>query len=327
MAEEPDGQQVRTLVYRDASRTVVNEVDSPDIGFRWSLNPYRGCEHGCIYCYARPSHEYLNLSCGLDFETKIVAKYEAPALLRSFLSLPRWKREPIVMSGITDPYQPVERVLKITRGCVEAAVEFAQPLRFITKSTLITRDLDLLGALAKKGLVGAAISVTSLDPHLARVMEPRAASPAARLTTIARLREAGVPVSVMTAPIIPGLNDHEIPAILKAAREAGATRAGYVLLRLPYQIKDVFLEWLVRHFPDRAGKVESLIRQARHGALYNSAYFERQRGVGAHAEQIGRTFELFRRRYGYEEPRERRMADELEASKPAAVHQQLELFG
>jgi DNA repair photolyase len=300
-SERPDGSQVITRIFQDATRSIVNKVDSPDIGFNWTVNPYRGCEHGCIYCYARPSHELLGLSCGLDFETKIAAKTEAPALLRKALASPRWKREPIVMSGITDPYQPIEARLGITRACLEVMVEFGQPISIITKNRLITRDLDLLSELSRHGSVRCAVSITTLSNELAGVMEPRASSPAARLDAVRQLASAGIPVHVMVAPVIPALNDHEIPAILEAAAEAGASGAGYVMLRLPHQIKDLFLDWLKRAVPDRAAHVESQLRQMRGGGLYDSRWFTRQKGQGERAAQVESAFALFRRRYGLDQ--------------------------
>ena len=296
--ESPDGVQVGTVVYDDAARTIINPVDVPDLSMKWTVNPYRGCEHGCIYCYARPGHEYLGMSSGLDFETRIFAKRDAARLLRKELAHPKWKGEAIVMSGVTDPYQPVERELKITRACLEVMAECNQPVGFITKNHMITRDIDLLSRMAKVNAASAAISITTLDPKLAAKMEPRASSPAARLAAVRELANAGIPVTVMTAPIVPGINDHEIPALLEAAKDAGASGAGYVMLRLPYQIKDLFLEWLQRHFPDRASKVESFIRGMRHGKLYDSTFYERQKGVGPHAEQVRATFKLFARRHG-----------------------------
>jgi DNA repair photolyase len=324
LVEYPDGRLLPTQVFRDNSRTVINEVDSPDLPFRWTINPYRGCEHGCIYCYARPDHEYLSMSLGVDFETKIFAKFDAPVLLRKELMNPKWKGEHIVLSGITDPYQPLERALRITRGLLETMVEFHQPVSLITKNKLILRDLDLFQEFNRFGGVHCAISLTTLDPHLAAKMEPRASSPRARLETIAALAKAGIPVSVMTAPIIPGINDHEIPALLKAASEAGAQTAGYVLLRLPYQIKDLFLEWLSRHFPERAAKVESLLRDTRNGMLYNSEHFSRHKGEGALAGQIGQTFAVFARKYKIDQPWERPMATPFR--RPVTGGGQLNLF-
>ncbi len=296
--ERPEGAQVATRVYADSTRTIINPVDSPDLGFKWTINPYRGCEHGCVYCYARPTHEALGFSCGLDFETKIVAKLDAGRLLRRELARPSWRAETIVMSGVTDPYQPVEAELKITRACLEVMVECRQPVGMVTKNSMIARDLDLLGELARHGAVSAAVSITTLDNALARKMEPRASAPRERLATIERLARAGVPVGVMVAPVIPGLTDHEAPAILKGAAEAGATRAGTILLRLPHGVKGVFLEWLAREFPDRAGKVESLLRQARGGRLYEAKFGERQTGKGERAEKVRETFALFARKFG-----------------------------
>jgi len=297
-AQAPCGVQVRTTQLDDSTRSIINHVDSPDLGFNWTINPYRGCEHGCIYCYARPGHEYLGMSSGLDFETRIIAKPEAPVLLRRELMNAKWKGETIMMSGVTDPYQPVERELEVTRGCLKVMVEFRQAVAIITKSKLILRDMDLLMELHEHRAVHAAVSLTTLDNELAAKMEPRASSPAGRLLAIRELSKAGIPVRVMTAPIIPGLNDRELPALLKAAAEAGASSAGFVMLRLPYQIKDLFLEWLGRHFPARAAHVESLVRQMRGGELYNTEWFKRHKGEGPLAEQIAQTFKVFARRYG-----------------------------
>ncbi len=307
-AQQPSGTQVRTSVLDDDTKTIINRVTSPDLHFEWTINPYRGCEHGCIYCYARPGHEYFGLSCGLDFETKIFAKRRAPELLRTELASPKWKGAPIVMSGVTDPYQPVERDLGITRGCLEVMAECRQAVSLITKNKMITRDLDLLSRLREHGAVRAAISLTTLDNALAAKMEPRASSPRERLDAIRALAEARIPVTVMTAPIIPGLNDRELPALLEAAKQAGAGSAGYTLLRLPWQLKDLFLEWLQRHFPERAGHVESLIRQSRgglggkDGELSDPRFYSRHRGEGPVAKQIAQTFRVFSRRHGLDRP-------------------------
>lgn len=292
------GASVRTTVLRDNARTVINAVDSDDLHMKWTLNPYRGCEHGCVYCYARPTHETFGLSCGLDFETRIFAKEDAPELLLKELSHPKWNGEPIMLSGITDPYQPVERSLRITRRCLEVMASCGQPTTIVTKNAMVTRDIDLLSRLAKDGAANVAISVTTLDVELARKMEPRASAPRDRLRAMRALSDAGVPVTVMVAPVIPAINDHEIPAILKAAKEHGASGAGYVLLRLPYQIKALYLDWLAREFPDRAAHAEGQLREARRGALYQSAWKERQRGVGARAEQIGKVFNVFKKSLG-----------------------------
>lgn len=302
LAEHPDGRQTPTTVLNDDARTVLNRVDSPDIHMQWTLNPYRGCEHGCIYCYARPGHEYFGLSSGIDFETRIFAKRTAPALLRAALARRSWAGEPIVCSGVTDPYQPIERDLRITRGCLEVLAECRQPVAFITKNRLILRDLDLLSALHEHNAAQVAVSITTLDNTLAAKLEPRASGPAARLETIRRLTDAGIPVKVMAAPIIPGLTDRELPRILESAAEAGATTAGYVLLRLPHQVKALFLDWLQRHHPDRARHVESLIRQTRGGALYDATFHTRKRGEGPIADQIHQTFRLFARRHDLDKP-------------------------
>ena len=297
-SQDDDGRVLKTAVYRDRSQSIINPVDSPDLHFKWTINAYRGCEHGCIYCYARPGHEYLGLSCGVDFESKIIVKHDAALLFRRELNKPSWHGEPIMMSGVTDPYQPIERSLRITRALLEVAREFRQPVSIITKNRLVTRDIDLLGELAAMGAAHVAISLTTLDPHLAQIMEPRASSPDARLSAIEQLAGAGIPVAVMTAPIIPGINDHELPALLEAAKAAGASSAGYVMVRLPHQIKDLFADWLDRHFPDRSAKVQSLIRQTRAGELYDATYGQRQTGTGPIAEVIESTFRLFATKLG-----------------------------
>ena len=292
-----NGRQVRTQVIRDDAKSVINRVDSPDLPFNWTLNPYRGCEHGCAYCYARPSHELLGYSSGLDFETRIMAKFNAPALLREELADPTWRGEPIVIAGVTDAYQPIESQLNITRGCLELITQCRQPISIVTKSRLILRDLDLLSELARHRAVTVTVSVTTLDNALAAKMEPRAASPRDRLWVIQRLASAGIPTAVMVAPLIPGLTDSEMPAILKAASNAGARSGGYVLLRLPHQVKELFDEWLSRHFPDRRERVTALMTEMRDGKLYDSAFNERLTGTGPLAAQIRNTFEVFCRRY------------------------------
>ncbi len=297
---EHDGTPVKvpTRVFKDHSRTILNQNDSPDIGFRWSINPYRGCEHGCIYCYARPYHEMLGFSCGLDFETNIMAKLDAPQMLRRELAHPSWQAEVIAMSGVTDCYQPVEAKLRITRGCLEVFADCRQPVAIVTKNRLILRDLDLLQELARFRAVSVAISLTTLRSDLARKMEPRASSPSDRLHTMRQLAAAGVPVTAMVAPIIPGLNDEEIPSLLQAAAQAGAQSAGYTLLRLPYQIKALFLDWLSRHFPQRARRVEGLLRGTRDGALYKADFGTRMVGSGPMASQIHDVFHTFAHRHG-----------------------------
>jgi DNA repair photolyase len=301
-SEHPGGVQVRTNVLADRTCSIINRVDSDDLPFHWSLNPYRGCEHGCLYCYARPTHETLGLSCGLDFETKIVVKHDAPALLREELARPGWRGEPIAMSGVTDPYQPLERTLRVTRGCLEVMAECRQPVTIVTKSRLVLRDLDLLRELARHGAAAVAISVTTLDDDLAAAMEPRASAPRDRLRAVRELADAGVPVGVLMAPIVPGLTDHEIPRVLEAAAAAGARHATWVLLRLPHQVKALFLEWLHRARPLRAARVEAAIRETRDGALDDSTFGRRQRGAGARAETIAAAFALFARRHGLDGP-------------------------
>jgi DNA repair photolyase len=287
-----------TEYFPDHSRTIVTENDSPDVGFRFSVNPYRGCLHGCAYCYARPTHEYLGLNAGLDFETKLFVKHDAPDLFRDFLARDTWQPEVVALSGVTDPYQPVERELRLTRGCLEVAAEAQQPISIITKNALVLRDLDILAALAANRLVHANISVTTLDPALARSMEPRTSTPAARLRAVGELRRAGIPVRVLLAPVIPGLNDSEIPAILEAAAQAGAQEAAFIMLRLPLTVAPVFLEWLERTQPDRAGRIEGRIREVRGGKLNDSEFGRRMRGTGELAEQIGSLFHLFAKKHG-----------------------------
>jgi DNA repair photolyase len=282
----------------DHSRSIVTENDSPDVGFRFSINPYRGCSHGCSYCYARPTHEYLGLSAGLDFETKILVKEAAPDLFRDFLCSERWQPQPIALSGVTDPYQPAERHFQLTRRCLEVAAEAQQPISIITKNALVLRDLDILRDMAAANLVHVNVSVTTLDAELARSMEPRTSTPAARVGAIQALGEAGVPVRVLIAPVIPGLNDSEIPAILAAAREAGARAVAYILLRLPLTVAPVFLEWLERTQPTRDSRIEGRIRSERGGKLNQSKFGERMRGSGELAEQIRSLYRLFARKQG-----------------------------
>ena len=288
----------RTQFLKDSSKTIITYNNSPDIGFEASVNPYRGCEHGCIYCYARPFHEYLGFSSGLDFETKIMVKENAPQLLREELSSPKWKPQVIAMSGVTDCYQPIERKLKITRGCLEVFAEFRNPVGIVTKNFLVTRDIDFLSELAKHNAVAVYISLTTLDTDLRKIMEPRTTPPAARLEAIRRLAEAGVHVGVLMAPIIPGLTDHEIPAVLDAAAKAGAKSAGHVTLRLPHAVAPLFEQWLQTHFPDRKEKVLNRLRSMRGGKLYDSQFGQRMRGEGIFADQIDQLFDVARRKVG-----------------------------
>lgn len=300
--EPPDDRDVPKLAtqfYRDATKTIIARNNSPDVGFETSINPYRGCEHGCAYCFARPTHEYLGFSAGLDFESKIVVKQEAPELLEAELSSPKWKAQVVAMSGVTDPYQPIERRLKITRRCLAVLAKFRNPVAIITKNRLVTRDIDLLRELAAYQAVGVNISVTSLDTKLQRILEPRTSPPQARLDAIAQLHAAGIPVGVMVAPIIPGITDHEVPAILQACGKAGAQFAGSVVLRLPWAVAPLFERWLDEHFPDRKEKVLGRIRSMRGGEkLYDSRWSKRQEGEGIFAEQIASMFEIGCRRAG-----------------------------
>jgi len=297
--EVDDRPAIQTQYFRDSSKKIISFNDSPDIGMRASINPYRGCEHGCIYCYARPTHEYFELSSGLDFETKIFVKEDAPQLLRQELGKRSWEPQPLMMSGVTDPYQPVERKLKITRGCLEVLLQFRNPVGIITKNSLVARDIDLLKQLRDYQCCSVAVSVTTLDPSLKRVMEPRTSQPDDRLKTVAQLSQAGIPVGVMVAPVIPGLNDHEIHDILKAASQAGAQFAGYVMLRLPYAVKELFEGWLAEHFPDRKNKILNRIRSVRGGKLYDSSFGTRMRGEGVFARQIEQMFQVAWKKYGF----------------------------
>lgn len=287
-----------TQLYEDRSRSVLTDNDSPDVGFETSLNPYRGCEHGCIYCYARPTHEYLGLSIGLDFETKLFVKREAPELLRKELASPHWRPRTILLSGVTDPYQPVERSLEVTRRCLAALNECRNPVAVTTKSHLVSRDIDLLAELARHGAATVSFSITTLDVELHRRLEPRAASPAKRLSALAALAEQGIPVGVNVAPVIPGLTDHEVPAILEAAAAAGAKSASYIMLRLPHGVAALFEGWLARHYPDRVERVLNRIRDVRGGRLYDSRFGTRMRGRGPLAHQLERLFRVSRRKFG-----------------------------
>lgn len=281
---------LRTTLTKDATRTIIARNSSPDVPFDRSINPYRGCEHGCIYCFARPTHAYLGLSPGLDFETRILFKPEAAALLTAELASPKYRCDVVAMGTNTDPYQPVERDLKITRQILRVLSDFNNPVGIVTKNHLITRDIDILGDMAKRNLAEVFLSVTTLDRDLARTMEPRASAPHRRLDAIRELAAAGIPVGVMTAPMIPGLNDHEMESILDAAAAAGATRAGYTALRLPLEIKELFEEWLRANRPDRADRVLSLIRQIRGGELYKAEFGSRMRGEGPIAQLLGKRF-------------------------------------
>ncbi|HEX6927123.1 MAG TPA: PA0069 family radical SAM protein [Longimicrobiaceae bacterium] len=300
--DEPDPWRT-TQYFRDAARTVLTRNNSPDVPFDVGLNPYRGCSHGCAYCFARPNHEYLGLSAGLDFESKIFVKLEAPELLRAELSSPRWNPEPIIMSGVTDPYQPAERRFRITRGCLEVLAEFRNPIAIITKNHLVTRDVDLLAELASHQAAIVNISITSLDPKLQRVMEPRTSIPKRRLAAVETLSRAGVPVNVMVAPVIPGLNDHEVPSILSAAAAAGARSAGFIPLRLPGAVAEIFQRWLSDHFPERKERVLNRIREIRGGRLNDPRFGSRMRGSGPYWEQMRAMFQAVIRREGLDQER------------------------
>jgi len=282
----------QTEFYRDPSRKIITYNKSPDVGFEASINPYRGCEHGCIYCYARPTHEYLGFSAGLDFETKIIVKENAPKLLAKELSSHLWKPQIVVISGVTDPYQPIERNLKITRQCLRVFQRFRNPIGIVTKNYLVTRDIDILSELSKYNAVIVTISITTLDSSLAQKMEPRTSGPARRLETIAKLGSAGIPTGVMIAPVIPGLNDHEIPKIIAEAKEAGADYATYTMLRLPLSVAPLFERWLDQHFPARKNKILNRIKAVRMGKLNETRFHDRMRGHGVWAKQIKDLFDI-----------------------------------
>ena len=320
---DEDGEPIRprTQFLRDDSQSVISFNDSPDIPFRAGLNPYRGCEHGCAYCFARPYHEYLGFSAGLDFETKIVVKENAPELLRRELSKKSWQPQPIAMSAISDCYQPVERRLQLTRRCLAVLAEFRNPVGIITKNHLVTRDIDHLGDLAKHGAAHVCISLTTLDGALAKTLEPRASPPSRRLAAIEELSAAGVPVIVLTAPIIPGLTDHEIPDLLAAAARAGARTAGYTIVRLPFAVAPLFTEWLERHAPGHRDKVLGRIESMRGGRLNDPKFGSRMKGEGIFAEQIKALFALAKRKAGF-----RGAMPELSAAAFRVPTDQLSLF-
>jgi DNA repair photolyase len=295
--------KVATKFFIDHSRTIITSNNSPDLSFGGSINPYRGCEHGCAYCYARPTHEYLGFSAGLDFESRIMVKTEAPALLRAALMKPKYQPDRLSMSGVTDCYQPVEKKLRITRGCLEVLAEFRHPIVLITKNHLVTRDVDLLADLAKHQAAAVYLSITSLDPKLAHVLEPRASSPEQRLEAVRALSRAGVPVGVSAAPMIPGLNDHELPAILQAAADAGASFASYTVVRLPFAVKDVFADWLGQHYPDRKQKVLGRIEECQGRTLSHPEFGKRLKGEGVWADQIAQVFRVSAARSGFAQKR------------------------
>jgi DNA repair photolyase len=301
-AESDEEPRAQTQFLPDASRTIFSTNTSPDIPHDVSLNPYRGCEHGCIYCYARTTHEYLGLSAGLDFETNIMVKEDAPDLIRREFNSGRWRPRPVALSGVTDPYQPIEKRLELARRCLEVFVEFRNPVGIVTKNRLVTRDLDLLTELARYDAVAVSLSVTTLDVPLNRILEPRTSLPRQRLETIARLVDAGIPVGVLVAPVIPGLTDEQIPEILAAAARAGAQCAAMEMLRLPHAVAPLFEEWLERHMPDRKDKILGRVRAMRGGRLNDSRFGSRMTGEGFFAEQIANLFDLARRKTGLDGP-------------------------
>jgi DNA repair photolyase len=327
--EDGEPRPLRTQFFRDDTQSIIAWNDSPDIPFRAGVSPYRGCEHGCAYCFARPYHEYLGFSAGLDFESKIMVKERAPELLRAALSKKSWKPQPIAMSGATDVYQPIERRLGLTRACLAVLAEFRNPVTIITKNHLVTRDIDHLAELAKHHAVSVAISVTTLDGDLAKVLEPRASPPSRRLAAITELSAAGVPVHVLMAPIIPGLTEHEIPAVLDAVAKAGASSAGYVILRLPHAVAPIFEAWLEQHAPGHKDKVLGRIRELRGGNLYDAKFGRRMRGEGPLAEQIKALFMLARRKAGLDGPASgvSRTTTELSTAAFRVPTNQLSLFG
>ena len=314
---------LKTTLHRDSSKSAIAWNDSPDIGFDRAVNPYRGCEHGCIYCYARPSHAYLGYSPGLEFETEIVYKPEIAALLERELSKPGYQPRTLALGSNTDPYQPVERTMRLTRSVLEVLDRFNHPVTIVTKSANVVRDIDVLQRLAARGLVRVCLSVTTLDPALARTMEPRASAPALRLRAIKALTQAGVPTGVLAAPMIPGLNDAEMEAIIEAAHQAGARSASYVLLRLPLELREMFTAWLHEHVPDRARRVLALIRETRAGALNDSHFHDRFKGSGPYADLLHQRFGRLRRKFAMEE---RTPLDPTQFRPPAAREPQLSLF-
>ncbi len=322
--EAPDS--VATSLQPDRARGIISTNDSPDIGFDYSINPYRGCEHGCIYCYARPSHAYMGLSSGLDFETKLFYKADAARVLEEELARPRYVCKPIMLGANTDPYQPAERRLEVTRSILKVLAACRHPVSIVTKGVLVARDIDLLAAMARDRLASVVVSLTTLDAEIKRTLEPRAASPQARLKTVRLLAQAGVPVGVLVAPVVPAITDHETESILEAAVAAGATMASYVLLRLPYEVKDLFREWLAQHYPQRAQHVMSLVRDARGGRDNDPEFGTRMRGTGAYAELIRARFKVASRRLGLDSARARPLDTTLfRPPGPASSQLQLEL--
>ncbi|CCQ75332.1 PA0069 family radical SAM protein [Magnetospira sp. QH-2] len=323
---EQDLPPLRTTVETDTSRSIITRNTSPDIPFDRSINPYRGCEHGCIYCYARPSHAWLGLSPGLDFETRLFAKPDAPALLEKELRKKNYRCAPVALGTNTDPYQPVERTLKITRSILEVLVQYKHPFTIVTKSGLIARDLDLIGPMAQAGMARACLSVTTLDEDLARALEPRAARPAKRLATITALAEAGVPTGVMAAPMIPGLTDHELEAILTAGQKAGAVHGSYLMIKLPQELEGLFSDWLRAHRPARAERVLSLIRQCRGGQLSDERFHSRMSGTGPVARLLSQRLKVISRKLGLDDSMTPPTLDCSRFAPPPRAGDQLALF-
>src|SRR5438445_11134589 len=326
--EERDAAELQTSVTEERARSIISRNDSPDIGFAQSINPYRGCEHGCVYCYARPSHAYLELSPGLDFETRLFAKINAAELLRAELSKPGYVPSPIAIGANTDCYQPIERKFRVTRQIVEVLAECEHPFTMVTKSALVERDLDLLAPMAKKNLVKVFVSIASLDRTLARKLEPRAASPQRRMDVLRNLAQAGVPCGVMVAALIPGLNDKTLEEVLEAASAAGAAEAAYVIMRLPNELKELFKEWLAAHYPERAGHVISIVRQMRGGRDNDPRFGSRMTGTGAFAELIEKRFDIACRRFGLNGHGAGRKPPSLDCSRfrPPCAAGQMPLF-
>jgi len=323
---EEGPESIATSVQPDHARGVISTNDSPDIGFEYSINPYRGCEHGCIYCYARPSHAYMGLSPGLEFETKLFFKKDVAGVLRAELARPGYTCKTIMLGANTDPYQPVERRLQVTRAILETLAACHHPVAIITKSVGVARDIDILANMARRNLTSVVISITTLDAETKRTLEPRAASPEARLKTVRALAEAGIPVGVLVAPIVPAITDHELESILEASAQAGASSAGYVLLRLPYEVKDLFREWLEQHYPQRARHVMSLVRDARGGRDNDPNFGTRMRGTGPYAEAIRARFRVAARRFGLDQPPSRALDTTLfQPPRPDSPQLQLEL--
>ncbi len=296
--DDAEDKRLPTTYFLDNSKSILAHNDSPDLGFNYSINPYRGCEHGCIYCYARPTHEYLGFSAGLDFESKIMVKMEAASLLEKAFMKKSWKPQPIMFSGDTDCYQPIERKLQLTRKCIEDFKKFRHPVGIVTKSALVCRDIDLLSEMAKENLASVTISITSLNRELSRKLEPRTSVPSVRMDTVEKLSLAGIPVGVLVAPVIPGLTDEEIPSILKLASEKGAVYAAHTIMRLPYSVKDLFIEWLNRNYLEKSSKIINKIKEVREGKLTNSEFGTRMSGKGKIAESIHKLFRISCEKYG-----------------------------